>query len=649
MGLFSRFFSSRVQSTAPRQDSESQALELIAKGNALEDEGTPRAALDFYDAALRLTPHLARGHLNRGNALFACGDMESALAAFCKALKIDPEYASAHFNLGNTWVRLGDVKSAQAAYQRAIALKPDFVDAEVALGALLDDLRDFEGACAHYRRALVLQPDYAQAHCNLGKSLRDLGRFDDAVVCFGKALELNPAYAEAYVNLGVVLGDLGEQRKALDCYRQALNLKPEYLAALSNLLFLLNYETVNEGISAFAEAQRFGEAAAQLATPFIHWNVAVVPSRCLRVGFVSGDFRTHPVSYFLEGVLVALSQTAVGRLEFVAYSNHSFEDSVTDRLKKIFHAWRSCAGLEDAEMARRIHDDAVDILIDLSGHTASNRLPVFAFKSAPVQVSWLGYFATTGLKEIDYLVADPWTLLPSEEQLFVEHIWRLPETRLCFTPPPFDIGVTSLPALDSGHITFASFNNSSKITDSVVALWAQVLREVPNSRLFLKSPQLEEVRIRLAMQARFLAQGVDPSQLIFEGLSPRDQYLAAYNRVDIALDPFPYTGGTTSAEALWMGVPVLTLAGRSFLSRQGVGLLANAGLMDWIAENPQDYVDRARSHAKDLSTLSRLRTTLRQRVLTTPLFDAKRFASHFEAALRNMWCIWCDQTTNQAT
>ena len=265
-----------------------------------------------------------------------------------------------------------------------------------------------------------------------------------------------------------------------------------------------------------------------------------------------------------------------------------------------------------------------------------------------MQVSWLGYFATTGVAEIDYLIADPWTLPASEECNFTEKIWRLPETRLCFTPPDEEVSVSPLPALANGYVSFGCFNNLSKMNDAVVALWSRVLHAVPGSRLFLKARQLMEASVRQSIAERFAVHGVDAARLIFEDYTPRGNYLAAYQRIDIALDPFPYPGGTTSVEALWMGVPVLTLAGERFLSRQGVGLLMNAGLPEWIATDPDDYVARAVSHASDLERLAELRRELRQQVLASPIFDAPRFARHFEAALRGMWKAWCDTQTAQS-
>jgi predicted O-linked N-acetylglucosamine transferase (SPINDLY family) len=268
---------------------------------------------------------------------------------------------------------------------------------------------------------------------------------------------------------------------------------------------------------------------------------------------------------------------------------------------------------------------------------------MFAWKPAPVQASWLGYFATTGVAAIDYLIADPWTLPPSEDAHFTEQIWRLPETRLCFTPPEADVAVSPLPALTNGHVTFGCFNNLTKMNDGVVALWSRVLQAVPGSRLRLKAKQLDEASVRASVLERFAAQGIGAERLVLEGRSRRADYLASYGQVDIGLDPFPFTGGTTSAESLWMGVPVLTLAGDRLVSRQGVGLMMNAGLADWVALDADDYVARAVAHAADLPRLAALRSGLRQQVQASPIFDAQRFAPLFEAVLRGMWRRWCEQ------
>jgi predicted O-linked N-acetylglucosamine transferase (SPINDLY family) len=279
----------------------------------------------------------------------------------------------------------------------------------------------------------------------------------------------------------------------------------------------------------------------------------------------------------------------------------------------------------------------VHLLLDLAGHSAHNRLRVFARKPAPAQASWLGYFATTGLVQMDYFLVDRHSVPPDAVEQFTERLWYLPATRMCFTPPPVDPGISPLPALANGFVTFGCCNNLSKINDGVIALWCRVLDQVPRSRLLLKARQLQEDSVRANLRARFAACGVDAGRLVLEGPSPRAQYLAAYRRIDIALDPFPYTGGATSAEALWMGVPVLTLAGSTLVARQGVSLLSNAGLEDWIGTDAADYVRLARSHAAALPALARLRTGLRDRVLASAVFDAHRFARDWEDALVGMW------------
>jgi protein O-GlcNAc transferase len=463
-----------------------------------------------------------------------------------------------------------------------------------------------------------------------------------------QALEINQDYQEAHFNLGSALQNLGQFDAAEESYRRALEINPDFGTAQSNLLFMHNYAASQEPQTLLAEARRFGKLAAKQARPFRAWRNAPEPDRCLRVGLVSGDLRNHPVGYFTEGVLASLSHQASGRLELFAYPSRLCADALAERIKASCRGWRSLVGVSDEMATQYIHEDSIDILIDLSGHTAHNRLPLFARKPAPVQASWLGYFATTGVAAVDYLIADPWTLPESEEANFTEEIWRLPETRLCFTPPTENVDVTPLCALSNGYVTFASFSNISKINDDVVALWARVLAAVPRSRLLLKAKQITELSVRHNLITQFAAHGIDAERLMLEGPVSRQEYFAAYQRVDIALDPFPYPGGTTTAEALWMGVPVLTLAGDRFLSRQGVGLLMNAGLPQWVAVSPDDYVARAASHAKDLNGLAELRAGLRKQALESPIFDTRRFAHHFEVALREMWRRWCRQQRSSA-
>jgi protein O-GlcNAc transferase len=534
-------------------------------------------------------------------------------------------------------------KDSLAAFQKAVRYLPRDADAQSNLGNALANHGRYEEAEEWYRRALAIKPTFASAYVNLGNALGYQGRVGDAVDCYRRALRLQPDLAEAHGGLGDPLWKLGQVAEAEAHMRRAIQLKPEYTKAHSCLLFLHNFRLEHSSETMLAEAQRFGEQVTERARPFQAWSNVPDPDRCLRIGLVSPDLGQHPVGYFLESVLAAMSTQAVGRLEFFAYAQRSYADPVSEALQKCCRGWCSTATLDDRALAQRIRDDGIDVLIDLAGHTADNRLPMFAFRPAPVQVTWLGYFATTGVPAIDHLLADAWSLPESEEGYFTEHVWRLPETRLCFTPPPVDLGVAALPALANGPITFGCFNNLTKMNDGVVGLWSRVLTAVPGSRLFLKAPQLGEPTVRKSVLERFGTHGIGAERLILEAAESRAGYLAAYNRVDIALDPFPFPGGTTSAESLWMGVPVLTLTGERFLSRQGVSLLQNVGLPEWIAANGEDYVARAVSHAGDLPRLARLREGLRQQLLVSPFCDAPRFARHFADALRGMWAQWCSR------
>ncbi|MCO5097928.1 MAG: tetratricopeptide repeat protein [Rhodocyclaceae bacterium] len=615
----------------------------VALGGTLEDLGKPDEAAAHYRRALEIRPDYAEVHYNLGRVLGGKGQLEAAIISYRRAIEIRPDYAEAYINLGAALKGLRRFDEAAASYRRAREIKPDNAEVYFNEGVALQELEQLERAEACYRRALEIEPDHTDACNNLGVILVLCGQLDEAVKYFRRALANNPDNAETQMNLGYALADLGLFDAGVACTRRALQLNPDYPAAHNNLLFIHNYLGDQPAALMLADARRFGESAARLARPYTTWPNPPEPERCLRVGLVSGDLCNHPVGYFLVGVLEALTLQAAGRLEIFGYANRPSNDETGQRIKACCRGWHSAMGLSDEALARRIRDDAIDILIDLSGHTVHNRLPVFAWRPAPVQMSWLGYFATTGVAEMDYFVADAWTLPASEEINFTEKVWRLPETRLCFTPPEAKVGVGPLPALDKGYVTFGCFNNLTKMNDAVVALWARVMASVPNSRLFLKSRQFVEASVCLGVAERFAAHGIDAGRLILEGYVPRANYLAAYQRVDIGLDPSPYPGGTTTVEALWMGVPVLTLAGERFLSRQGVGLLMNAGLPEWVASSPDDYVARAVSHASDLQRLAALRNGLRQQVLASPIFDAKRFAMHFENALRNMWRKWCDK------
>ena len=385
------------------------------------------------------------------------------------------------------------------------------------------------------------------------------------------------------------------------------------------------------------EAQRFQRLLTAQAMPYSTWNhPSFDNSHTLRVGFVSGDFKNHPVGYFLENLINALDSS---KIELFAYSSQDYEDALTARIKPKFHQWTNITSLDDPLAAEKIHNDGIHILIDLAGYTAHNRLSLFAWKPAPVQVSWLGYFASTGMTFIDYFLADPISVPEQNRAHFTEKVWYLPKTRLCFTPPSPDIAQesTPLPALSNGFVTFGCFQTISKMTDPILALWTKILRRCPNSQLMIKNHQIKDLISKQDLMTQLKKHHIPLECIVFEEGSPREDYLAAYGRVDFILDTFPFTGGTTTCEALWMGVPTLTLTGNTLLERQGMSLLSCVGLEDWIATNEEDYINKAVNHAKQLDKLAQLRGQLRPQMRESPLMDAPLFASDFTHALQEIW------------
>ena len=603
--------------------------------NALKAQGKLSEAEASYRQALALQPDYAEAFNNLGSTLNDQGKLAEAETCFRQALSLRPDYADAHNNLGVTLKEQGNLDEARSSFYHALALKPDFAEVHNNLGNLFKTEGKPEEAALSYRRALALQPDYAEALSNLGIALKEQGELEEAEASYRRALEMKPDYAEASYNLGNVLNDLGKLTEAVASYRRALRLRPDYPEAHSNLLLCLNY-LPNQSVSQYLEqARSYGRnTSSKVRERYASWICPVEPAR-LRVGVVSGDLRHHSVGYFLENMLVSIDPA---RMELFAYPTSSMADEFTDRLRSCFTSWKSLAGMNDEAAARLIHDDGIHVLLDLSGHTSRNRLPVFAWKPAPVQTTWLGYSASTGLPEMDYLLADPYVVPPGEESHFTEAIWRLPESYLCFSPPRVPVAVKPLPAIREGRITFGSFNNPTKMNDAVVALWAKVLHAVPNSRLFLKGKQFLAQTMRAATRQRFAAFGIVSERLLLEGRIPkREEHLAAYSRMDLALDPFPYNGTTTSVEGLWMGVPFIPRRGDRFVSHVGESIAHNTGLADWIAMNDEDYVAKAVAHAADLEKLVRLRAGLREQVALSPLVDGPRFARHFESALWGMW------------
>ena len=598
-----------------------------------------REAITQFDGAIHLDSDFSIAHYNRGVSHESLKEFGEAINSYSAALLITPDYADAYHNLANTFKRIMSLDRAISFYDKAIAIIPDVANVYNSRGVALQESGRVAEALNFFSKAITLTPDDAVVYSNRGMALKELKRFDEALVSYEKAICVSPKCADAFNNRGVTLLDLKRFNDAIDSFKSAVNLDGSAFHAYSNLLFTMNFVPSLAAVNRLEEARNFGAlVTSKTKNKFSSWP-SLNKSVKLRIGFLSGDFRNHPVGYFFEGLLSKIDQT---RFELFAYSTILNEDDLTQRLKCHVSVWRSIVHQNDAEAAETIHADCLNILIDLAGHTAGNRLSIFAYKPAPVQASWLGYFATTGVAEIDYFIGDPFVAPYGEEEHFVERVIRLPETYFCFTPPQSEIEVGPLPALKNGYVTFGCFNNLAKLNSAVVDLWAKILKIVEGSKLFLKSRQLGDLTVIQSTIEVFSRAGIPSDRLIFEGPSDRKQYFEAFNRVDIALDPFPFPGGTTTVEGLWMGVPVVTLRGNRFIAHNGETIAFNSGQSAWVAQNEDDYCQKAKFFATDLIALAKLRSGLRRQVLRSPLFDAERFARNFEDLMCDMWADYLE-------
>jgi len=569
---------------------------------------------------------------------FLKGQREEGMSLLNRAIEVKPDFASAHSNLGNALKELGQLKKAEQCYRRALMLKPDHPDACSNLGLVLGLQDRLDEAEECLRKALLLRPDRPDDLARLGQVLYMQGKQDEALHCYRRTLELKPDHRATCQNLGLHHTERGNLDEAIALYRNMLALTP-HRTAHSNLLLCLNYHPGISQEEIFREHLQwdllYGRDEAEKALP--HRNDRS-PERLLRIGYVSPDFGQHPIGFFLSSVLPAHDR---GHFQIYSYSGRSKEDDLTVRLRKSSDVWRVTKPIGDDQLAEQIRADGIDILVDLSGHTRENRLATFAQKPAPVQMTWAGYVGTTGLSAIDYLISDRFESPEGAEKYCCEKILRLPNGYLCYEAPPYAPPVSPLPALENGFVTFGCFNNPAKVTPQTVVLWARILRELPTARLLLKYKGYDDREMADRLLSLFANEGVEGHRIELSGMAPNPELLACYQRVDIALDPFPYSGGLTTMEALWMGVPVVTLAGERFCSRHSVSHLSVVGVPELIAADADNYLAIALGLARDLPRLASLRASLRERMAGSPMCDAAGFTRDLENAFRAAWRTWC--------
>jgi predicted O-linked N-acetylglucosamine transferase (SPINDLY family) len=564
-------------------------------------------AISYFQRSIQIKSNFFEAHFNLLKLLYDLKKYDEAILQSKKCLKINSKSTDTLLLLGNLYNKLNQEKKSEKYFREILKINSEDSNAYYSLANLYKKKVDYEKAIDNYKFAIKFNKNYFAAYNNLGALYQEIGKFDLAILNFKSVIKINPSFSGAY----------------------------------QNYLFCLNFSKYFDLNLYLRLAQEFKQSLPKIDLGKIRQFPKIKKTdKKIRIGFVSGDYGNHPVSNYLLNTINHISDE---KFKLIAYSNSNRMDEITLEFKKIFNVWRKINHLNDTEVINLVKKDSVDILFDLSGHTAKNRLSIFINKPAPVQVTWLGYNASTGLKEIDYIIGDPYVVPLSDQKYFTEKIFQLPNTFQCISIND-DIKIDQSRYQDKKNVTFGSFNNLSKINDNVIDIWSEILKRVENSKLFLKAKQLDNLKIVENIRKKFQKNGISTEKIITEGRSKtREEMLKKYNQIDIALDPFPYSGITTSLEANWMGVPLLTKKGNNFYSRTGVSINKNLGMDDWIANNDKDYISKAISKASDLKKLFQIKKELRNKFLKSPLSNAKQYAKHFENCLNLIWKTYLEK------
>lgn len=602
--------------------------------------GDLHQAKDFCEKILKIQPDNGDILYFLGIIYAQLGNNDLAIQYLKKSLQFNESNADAYFALGIAFEKTGNIGEAITFYQKTIEVKPNYIKAYENLGNIFKEKGLINEAIIIYEKAVNLHTDNPDVYNSLGNIFIKKWRIDDAIALYQQALQKNPADVSAYNNLGNAFQIKGDPENAEMYYRHAVKLDPDNAVPYQNLLFVMNYNPCHKAKTILAEnlrfAKRFEEPILSSIYPYANERSQ---HRRLKIGYVSPDFKAHSVSCFIEPVIAVHNKE---QFEIFCYSLVSEEDEVTERFQKYADHWRNITGISDEKAAEFIRDDGIDILIDLAGHTTNNRILLFVRKPAPIQVSWLGYLATTGLSSMDYKIVDNYSDPPAmTEQFYTEKLIRLPESFLCYLPVKDGPEVGELPALKKGYITFGSFNNFVKVSPDVISSWSRILQAIPNSRLIMRTYNFCDRTTRQHAMGMFMQRGIAAERITLLPWEPSPKHLESYNLVDIGLDTFPFNGGATTCEAIWMGVPVVTHAGSAYHSRVGVSLLSNIGLKELIGKTYEEYIEIAVNLAHNIERLKALRESLRDMMLRSPLTDAKRFTVNLEKSYRRMWEEWC--------
>lgn len=607
--------------------------------------GKPELARDLLATACVENPGSVQAFTNLGMVLAGLGDLDTALGCYHKALTIKPDNLVTLINTATLLYRMERLEDAEHFYGLALHVNPEHPEALYGLASTMKALQEKNKWLDTYKIKLTVNflqvggkaTGEARFYRLAGDILANVDR-EQAILQYRKALAIEEGDGGTYCNLGNAYRDRAEITKAIKEYRDGL--RCGYLESGMNAMMVMNYG-VEYGNADFLEAARDWAAGLRRADASnVHFPNGRNPDRRLKIGYVSGDLRHHPVGFFF----IHVARHHSDEFEVHCFDTSPRNDELAAEIRAQRLQYHDVSQLSEDDLLALWRKLEIDVLVDLSGYTAYNRLPVFARRAAPVQATWLGYFGTTGLDEMDYILADRFVVPEGEERFYTERVVRLPDSYVCFSPPGNEIQIAEeAPQIKAGRPTFGCFNNRAKMSDACLDLWARVLRAVPDSQMILKFQQFIDLGVCRDILDKFEARGVDRSRISTQAPSERESFLSLYNEVDVALDPFPFGGGTTTAETLWMGVPVVTLRGDRWVGRVSESMLNSAGLPDLVAADADEYVELAVKTVADVERLNHLRRTLRQQVLASPLCDGLRFTRNLENVLRSLWRTWCER------
>jgi len=562
---------------------------------------------------------------------FQLGQFEQAITLLKEVLRINPSKEEAIFYLANSFKEIESYNEAISLYHRLIDLNSKKVNYLINLALLYKNVGKINKSIELFKQVFLKDPNNIEGYFNFGNLLRDIGQFHASINCYEKCIGLNPSFFDALNNLANVQFLLGNIDDSIKIYRKTLSIRPKDPYVFNNYLCTLSYSVKSSNETILLESKKFNKLLEQEVKFYSESYIDSSNKNKLRIGFVSGDFRSHPVGYFLRPLLENLDKD---KFDIFSFSNNPFDDSYTLTLKNFFDSWLDIKSLSDKTVAELVYKSEIDFLIDLSGHTGHNRLPIFAFRPARFQLTWLGYWSTTGVNEIDYIIGDPHIMPPNNDKFYTEKVLRLPNTRWCYSMENYLDNKNESFNLKKEKFTFGYMGNFAKVNKEVIDIWISLLKEFPDTNIFLKSRVFLDTEIKKMFENFFINQKINPKRVTLEAHGNKEEYLRSFLKLDIFIDTYPFSSGTTIIDSLSMGTPVLTRYGDTAISREGYSILKNLALDAWAVKNKQSLINEFRSILE--SDLVNIKSNIKERIFQSELFDGKKFARDFEVLLENL-------------